>query len=145
MLLSEIGIRNLKPLDDDVWVGGQPSAAQLGQAKEAGLASVITLCPPHECGWDERAVAAALGLRFESIAIASGGDLTRDAAHRLHELLESLPRPVLVHCGSANRVGALFALRACFVEGHAPEIALERGRRAGMTGLEATVLQILRS
>lgn len=145
MLLSEIEIPNVKELDDDVWIAGQPSAEQLARAKEAGLASVITLCLAHECGWDERAVAEGLGLRFESIAIGSGGDLTRDAARRLHELLGSLPRPLLVHCGSANRVGALFALRACFIEGHAPETAIEHGRRAGMTGLEATVRQILGS
>jgi protein tyrosine phosphatase (PTP) superfamily phosphohydrolase (DUF442 family) len=45
---------------------------------------------------------------------------------------------VLVHCGSSNRVGAVFALRAK-MNGANDEDALAFGKSAGMTSLESTV------
>ena len=53
------------------------------------------------------------------------------------------PGGVLVACGSANRVGAAFALRAVTVAGADPEAALELGRAAGMTGTEPRVRELL--
>ena len=140
---AHLGIPNLTDLGDDIWTGGQPSTEHLRALGEAGFKSVISLCPALECGWDEQAVAQALGLRYECISISAGRDLTAEAAHRLHDILETFPRPLLVHCGSANRVGALFVLRAHFVQGHDAITALDQGRQAGLTSLEATVRQIL--
>jgi protein tyrosine phosphatase (PTP) superfamily phosphohydrolase (DUF442 family) len=50
--------------------------------------------------------------------------------------------PVLVHCGSANRVGALIALSE-FSETGDLDKALEAGRAAGLTRLEGTVREVL--
>lgn len=143
MLTKHLNITRFTQLADDVWTAGQPSAEQLRQASEAGLRSVVNLCPAGECGWDEKTVAETLGLRYVSVPIGAACDLGEDAARRLHEALESCPKPVLVHCASSNRVGALFALKAHFVDGRPPETALEQGRRAGLTGLEGAVRQIL--
>ena len=144
MTSTNLTIPNLSELEAGVWTSGQPNPQQLAQAKEAGFKSVITLCPKGECGWDEQGAVEQLDMRYVCVPISSGGDLTEAAARTLHDVLESSPKPVLVHCGSANRVGALFALKAHFVDGHAPDAALQHGRRAGLTGLEAAVRQILR-
>jgi len=53
------------------------------------------------------------------------------------------PSPVLVHCMSGNRVGALFALRAFWLQGMSAVEALAVGRRYGLTKLEPLVVQIL--
>jgi protein tyrosine phosphatase (PTP) superfamily phosphohydrolase (DUF442 family) len=50
--------------------------------------------------------------------------------------------PVLVHCASANRVGALFALSTYRETGDFDK-ALEAGREAGLTRLEGTVRKVL--
>lgn len=143
MSLKPLNITRLSQLTGEVWTAGQPSAEQLRQAREEGLKSVINLCPAGECGWDEKTVAEMLGLHYASVPIGAACDLSIDAARRLHETLESCPKPVLVHCGSSNRVGALFALKAHYLDGHAPETALEHGRAAGLTALEGVVRQIL--
>jgi hypothetical protein len=43
---------------------------------------------------------------------------------------------VLLHCASANRVGALLALREAWHRGAEPQAALAVGIEAGLTGLE---------
>lgn len=143
MALNRIDIPNLKELEDGVWTSGQPSAEQLRRAREAGLQSVISLCPPGESGWDEQAEAERLGMTFTSIPVAAACDISEQAARALHEALESGPRPVLVHCGSGNRVGALFALKAHSFEGCSKDTAIHRGRKAGLTSLESAVRRVL--
>ncbi len=59
-------------------------------------------------------------------------------ANKLQEILSSYDGPVLVHCGSGNRVGALLALSKS-QSGADDEAALAYGRAAGMTGLESVV------
>ena len=51
--------------------------------------------------------------------------------------------PVLLHCGSGNRIGALLALRAVWLEGKDPAAALDYGKAAGLTGLEPAVKSML--
>ena len=71
-----------------------------------------------------------------------GNGITFDNARKLDELIEAAEGPVLVHCASANRVGALLALRKS-LEGADDETALEYGRQGGMTRLEGRVKEAL--
>ena len=57
-------------------------------------------------------------------------------------MLESYDGPVLIHCASSNRVGALLALRES-LRGASDEEALEFGKQAGMTRLEPLVKERL--
>jgi len=144
MSLTALRIANLREVERDVWIGGQPSAEQLREAAAAGLKTVVNLCGSHECGWDEQQVCESLGLRYSHVPVTGACDLTRDSSQALHDALHDCPRPVLVHCGSGMRVGALFALKARHVDGAGPEEALELGRRAGLGGgLEAAVRALL--
>ena len=68
--------------------------------------------------------------------------LSLDKARELRSLLQDAKGPVLVHCASGNRVGALIALSAAD-EGVPVEEALARGRAAGMTSTEARVRELL--
>jgi uncharacterized protein (TIGR01244 family) len=138
-------IPGLRSLSADVWTAGQPDAKQLREARAAGLKSVISLCPAGECGWNEKLEAESLGLRHLSLPVGAACDLSEEASRRLHDLLETCEKPVLVHCGSSNRVGALFALRAFYVHGLAPEDAVARGRAAGLAGLETAVRAMIDS
>lgn len=143
MSLQTLTVKNLQQFNADVWTAGQPTAEQLRQAQQAGLKSVINLCPAGECGWDEKTVAETLSLHYTSIPIGAACDLSENAARQLHAALDAVPKPVMVHCGSSNRVGALFALSAHFVHGQPAQAALAQGRAAGLTGLEPAVCQIL--
>ncbi len=60
----------------------------------------------------------------------------------LDEILGNVRGPVLLHCASGNRVGALLALRAR-MHGASPEEALELGNEAGLSSLRSTVETLL--
>ena len=53
-------------------------------------------------------------------------------------MLADLPKPVLLHCSSSNRVGALLALRAK-ENGADDQAALDLGVSSGLAGLKPVV------
>lgn len=124
--------------------GGQPASADWSRLAAGGVSTVINLRPRAELGErDEAAEVRAAGLRYEALPIAGAGDITLDNARALSDLLGSADGGVLVHCASGNRVGALLALAAWQADGLSPREALELGRRAGLTGLEPRVRELL--
>jgi protein tyrosine phosphatase (PTP) superfamily phosphohydrolase (DUF442 family) len=127
-----------------LFTGGQPDAAALRGFADAGGALVIDLrTGPEARGFDEPALARELGLRYANLPIGGADDLTATNAARLHELLAGADGPVLLHCASGNRVGALLAIDAAENEGADPATALELGRRAGLGSLEPAVRERL--
>ncbi|HYW02472.1 MAG TPA: protein tyrosine phosphatase family protein [Gammaproteobacteria bacterium] len=128
-----------------VCTGGQPTRESLEEARQKGFRTIVNLRPEGEfTDFDQAAVVRELGMEYIVIPVAGARDLNAENARRLHEILSDPDRcPALVHCGSGNRVGALFALRACLHEGCTPDESLQRGREAGLTGLEPTVHEIL--
>jgi uncharacterized protein (TIGR01244 family) len=127
---------------DGVTTAGQPNAEQFGVFAEKGYVAVIDLRTEGEDrGLDEPAVVADLGMQYVPFPIGRG-DLTYEKAKALDELIAGYDEPVLVHCGSANRVGALVALREYSESGDLDK-ALAAGREAGMTRLEETVRKVI--
>lgn len=123
-----------------LYTAGQPTAEQLAQAKAAGVTTVIDLRGAGEDrGFDEPATARALGLRYLSLPVAGGKGVTVETARQLHALLGQTEGPVLLHCASGNRAGALLALAAAHVDGADNASALALGRAAGLTSLAPRV------
>jgi len=134
-----------QPLDG-VLTGGQPTAEDLEKLAERGYKTVVNLrLPSEDTGLgDEAERVRRLGMRYVALPIAGAGDLTRENAERLAEILaDEEAKPLLLHCGSSNRVGALLALEAFYVEGLDAGAALELGKKAGLTRLEPAVRQRL--
>lgn len=124
---------------DGIRSAGQPDAEAFALAAEAGYAVVIDLRGEQENrGLDETAVLDELGLEYVEFPLTSPDDISFENAARLDEILAGYSEPVLLHCGSANRVGALLALRES-LHGASDDAAVEYGRDAGMTGLEPVV------
>ena len=128
---------------DGISTAGQPDAAAFKVFAESGYAAVIDLRTAGENRGleDEPGLVAGLGMEYVPLPIGKG-DITVAKARELAELIDSYDAPVLVHCGSANRVGALLALEAYDETGDAA-LALEVGRAGGMTGLESTVKEVI--
>ena len=121
---------------------GQPDEAAFRVFSKNGYAAVIDMRTPGENrGLDEPAAIAGLGMEYVAFPIDKG-DITLEKARELDELLASYDEPVLVHCASANRVGALLALREFLASGD-PEKALQTGKDGGMTRLEGEVRKVL--
>lgn len=126
--------------------GGRPRPEHLQQAKAKGVRTVINLCPPAEaCDYDEAAVVGSLGMHYVNIPVAGPADITVEKAKVLAAALaeHSPGHPVLLHCASGNRVGALMALKARFVDGKSADEALAEGRATGLKMLEPLVLQLI--
>ena len=124
---------------------GQPDARSLTALAESGYTAVIDLRGPQENrGIDERSLVEELGMTYFSLPVAGASGVTYENASMIDHLLSEIEGPVLVHCGSGNRVGALLALREK-LNGADNEAALAFGRKAGLRGLEPTVQKILES
>ncbi len=141
-LASVESSQGLRPVDG-ITSAGQPDAEQLAIFAEAGYVAVIDLRGPTEDrGLDEAAVVESLGLDYINLPVSGASSISRENATKLAEMLSSYDGPVLVHCGSGNRVGALLALGQSN-HGVADEEAIAYGRAAGMTGLESVVRERL--
>lgn len=130
-----------------VYAAGQPTPDDLAALARDGVRTVINLRAPDEpVEFDEAAVAEALGLRYVRIPVAGPADVAPGTVERFSRELE-LARgegDVLVHCASANRVGALLALDHGLTHGAPREEALALGRAGGLVSLEPVVDDLLR-
>lgn len=126
----------------DLFAAGQPTPAQLASLAQEGVRTVINLRAPAEpVEFDEAAEAARLGMDYVCIPVAGPQDLTQETVDRFSRALARAREqgPVLVHCASANRAGALLAMDHALCQGGTCDDALLLGRQAGLTGLEAAV------
>jgi len=124
---------------------GQITQAQMDALAASGYTMFISLRLPTEegAGWEE-AYAAQSGLSFARIPVGGAEGLTRENAEALDHVLKAAgDGKTLLYCGSANRVGALLAMRAHWLDGATPEEAMAMGRAAGMTRLEPDVARLL--
>lgn len=132
-------------LSERLHVSGQPSAPDIARLRSSGISTVIDLRPDGETpDLDERAAVEAAGLKYLSLPIANGADLTPENVRRLDLLLrQNADGNVLLHCASGNRVGALLALRSRWLDGKTSDESLALGKKAGLTGLSPTVQKLL--
>jgi len=119
-----------------VTVSGQPKEDGLNEIAEDGYVAVIDLRAASENrGIDELNIVESLGMEYVALPISGRDSINFENAVTLAQILNSYDQPVLVHCGSGDRVGALLALREK-INGASIENALKFGRSAGMTTLE---------
>jgi uncharacterized protein (TIGR01244 family) len=122
-----------------ITTAGQPDEASLRGLADAGYTTVIDLRTADEDrGFDEKGTVEGLGMKYISLPISGGQGVTYENAARLDETLAGIDGPVLLHCASSNRVGALLSLREV-LHGASDEDALELGTEAGLKSLRGTV------
>jgi uncharacterized protein (TIGR01244 family) len=127
---------------DGITSAGQPDEAAFSVFAENGYVAVIDMrTAGEERGLDEVATVEGLGMKYVPFPI-SRSDISLETAAELDALLKQYDGPVLLHCASANRVGALLALREFLDTGDA-EQALATGREGGMTSLESSVKEVI--
>lgn len=118
---------------DGIYLGSQPAQADLTQVKEAGIKTVVSLRHTAEVkDWDEAAWVREQGLQWIQIPWNGPEQLTDEIFDRSRETLRSAEKPMLVHCGSGNRVGAVWLPFRVLDEGHPVAEALEEARAVGL-------------
>ncbi len=140
-LQSVVEVGAVQPVNG-ITSAGQPDQAAFKVFADSGYAAVIDLRTDGEDrGFDEQAVVKGLGMDYLSMPIGSDG-ISFENARALDKLLSGYDQPVLVHCASGNRVGALLALRAS-LNGADDASAMELGKQGGLTRLEPKVREAL--
>jgi uncharacterized protein (TIGR01244 family) len=122
-----------------ITTAGQPDEASLNSLAAAGYVAVIDLrSDAEDRGFDEKSVVESLGMNYISIPVSGADGVSYDNAALLDQSLSGIEGPVLVHCASSNRVGALLSLREK-MHGASAEDALDLGLEAGLSSLRPVV------
>ena len=139
-----LGVPNLRRPNDRILTGGQPDSEAWGRLAADGVATVINLRPAAEMsGRDEASEVTAEGMSYLEIPVLGAADITIANGAALWRAIHDAPGPVLVHCASGNRVGALLAIGAAHEGGMAKREALEFGKSAGLSNAEPRVREVL--
>jgi protein tyrosine phosphatase (PTP) superfamily phosphohydrolase (DUF442 family) len=143
--IQALGLDNAANPAPGLITAAQVSRDQFDALVDMGYQRFISLRVPSEdgAGWEEAHVAGS-DVSFARIPVSGATGLTRENVETLDRLLdESADDGTVLYCASSNRVGALLALRAYWLDGAEADQALELGRRAGMTSLEARVGELM--
>ncbi len=128
-----------------VLCAGQLSVEQMDALAAGGYTRFVSLRKADESGsgWEEEHATAA-GIDFVRLPIAGSADIDEAHARELATAMAGAEGPVVVYCGSSNRVGALLGLKAFHVDGLTAEDALEFGASAGATKLKGKLEESLK-
>jgi len=116
----------------DILLAGQPSSADLELAAEQGVRTVINMRKPEELELDEGALVRELGMAYVHEPWNGPEELTDEVFDTYRALLDGAERPVLLHCKSANRVGAVWLAWRVLDGGLPVEEARAEAREVGL-------------
>lgn len=142
---APIEIPNARLTLDGVLTGGQPTPEQIAEAAAAGYRTIVNTRSSAEDGyeWEEEQVTAA-GMRYVLIDTPGAAGLTRENVQTLADVMaDDDAYPMMIHCASGNRVGALLALKSAWIDGASADEALQVGLDSGLTRLEEKTRELL--
>lgn len=130
------GITRLHVLGD-IYLGSQPKAEDFAQARKDGIRTVINLRHAAELtDFNEQQVVEAEGLAYVNIPWSGANELTDAIFDSARAQFTSAPRPMLVHCASANRVGAVWIPYRVLDAGVTWDAALVEAKTIGLKSPE---------
>lgn len=124
-------ILNYQKLGPGLAVGGQPAPDVLKKLGAMGFRTVISLRAPSEGFAKDQAVVEEQRLRWVNVPVSPGTFTKKDVEAVAKVLDDPSAAPVLLYCGSANRVGGVWAVYQA-LKGKSPEDALAEGKKAGL-------------
>ena len=122
-------------VDERVATGGQPIDSAFAKLAANGYRSVLNLRTASE-GIDlkhEQEAIEKAGLRYINIPVASGALKPEQVTEFINAVKDKDNQPMLIHCGSANRVGAFWMIYRVVEQGWPEDKALEEATKIGLT------------
>lgn len=142
-LIEKIEMINTLIPNENLMVGGQPTINDFHLMKSLGITQVVNLRPNSETiDFDQVALLQQLEMTYTVIPVTEIETFTPEKAEQLKKIL-TLNQPTLVHCASGNRVGALIALQAFWLEEASAQDSLDKGLQAGLTKLQPDIEKVL--
>lgn len=130
------GATNVTRVDAVLMCGGATTADAYPALKKEGFVSVINLRQAEEPGADipgSRSAAEAAGLRYIHIPVNSKSPETASVDAFLAAVTEKKNQPMYIHCGSANRVAAMWLIKRIVVDGWDAAKATDEATAIGLT------------
>lgn len=132
-LADHEGIPNYYRLRDDIATAGQPTDDAIADVKKAGFKAVLNLRTEEEGSLDEKPKVEAAGMTYYNIPVGRDGFSPEILAEFKEILADNENRPLLIHCASSNRVGALWFAHQVLNEDEDEAEAMTEGEAAGLT------------
>lgn len=114
------------------FLASQPSPEGFKKAKKGGIQTVINLRHSGETEFNEEEVVTSLGMKYHSVPWNGPDELTPEVFEKSRTLLRSAEGPTLLHCSSANRVGAVWIPYRVIDMGVPLEQAVQEAKTIGL-------------
>jgi uncharacterized protein (TIGR01244 family) len=142
------GVSNYTRVDATVACAGATPVQALPELKKDGFASVINFRLAEEQGAnieESKAMAAKVGLTYIHLPLRTPTAEIADAF--LKAVADPANQPVYIHCGSANRVGAMWFIKRVRLDGWDTDRAMKEAELIGLrsANLKAFALEYVRA
>jgi uncharacterized protein (TIGR01244 family) len=130
------GATNVTRVDAVLMCGGATTDEAFPALRKEGFAAVINLRQPDEPGVDigrSRQAAEAAGLKYVHVPVRGAGPEPASVEAFLAAVQDPANQPMYIHCGTANRVGAMWLIKRVLVDGWDTDRALAEATTIGLT------------
>jgi uncharacterized protein (TIGR01244 family) len=130
------GITNFSKVETTIACGGATSAAAVPELKKMGYVSIINLRLPSEQGAEvdaEMAAAKANSINYIALPFNTASPDPAVVDKFIAAVTTPANQPAFIHCASANRVGALWAVKRMLVDGWDEEKAMTEAAAIGLS------------
>jgi len=124
-------IPNYQKLAPGLAVAGQPAPDALKKLGTMGFRTVVSLRAPAEGFGKDQAVVEGQRLRWVNVPVSPATFSKKDVESVARVLDDPSAAPILLYCGSSNRVGGVWAVYQA-MKGKSLEEALAEGKKAGL-------------
>ena len=118
-------------LRPNIATSGPLKEGAINELKSLGFATILDLRGPDEGTDVEKKASEVAGLRYLNIPVTTTVPSDKQVAEFARIVEDAKYFPLLIHCGSANRVGAMWTLYLAR-QGIPISIAVDEGRTIGM-------------
>jgi uncharacterized protein (TIGR01244 family) len=130
------GVTNFSRVDATVGCGGATQPTAMTELRKHGFNSVINLRVATEQGANVdagRAAAEAAGLKYIHLPFDTAHPDPKLVENFLSAVADTSNQPVYIHCGSANRVGAVWMIKRALQDGWEIDKAREEAEAIGLS------------
>lgn len=133
------GVRNFSRVDATVGCAGATDPAAMAALRKEGFVAVINLRLPDEQGAnipESRAAAQAAGLKYIHLPFNASAPDPKVVESFLAAVADKSNQPVFIHCGSANRVGAVWMIKRVLQDNWPVDKARAEAETIGLTSAQ---------
>jgi len=133
------GSTNVTRVDATIACAGATSPEAFAEIRRQGFVSIINLRREQEPGADiagARQAAAQSGLKFVHVPVDGARPDPAAADSFIAAVTDPSNQPAFIHCGTANRVAAMWLIKRVVVDGWDVERARTEAKLIGLTSAE---------